>query len=301
MNPLPTKRTVAIAAAAILFLSCGSLASAAVLESIAVDPPIVHLRPCEVVLLEITGHYDDGTARDLQLEFGLTFRTAENFARRAGTNTIVDNFGLDDTLTVSLDGVDSAPVPIVVVSPEDGSLCPFGQVLDPPADDGPGEEPGGAPGDEPSEDPGAEPGSDPGNAPGQDPGGEPEEEPGDAGPDAACQFCIHDRVTHRFRIEGHPVFGGEQLLQDRCAAVEFPRPVFRVAADGTPSSVLDGLQGVGRPCQTALTAPEPHILDATRRPLSSPDPAVFGTVVAVDRRPGFVRFEYPHPPAPPAD
>src|SRR5262249_7119681 len=50
MNALPTKRTIAIAAAAILLLSCGSLASAAVLESITVDPPTVHLRPCEVVL-----------------------------------------------------------------------------------------------------------------------------------------------------------------------------------------------------------------------------------------------------------
>ena len=126
MNALPTRRTVAIAAAVILLLSCGSLASAAVLESITVDPPTVHLRPCEVVLLEITGHYDDGTARDLQLEFDLTFTFAEGNGRRAGTRTVVDNVGLDDTLTVSLDGIDSPPVPLIVVDPQDRSRCPGG-------------------------------------------------------------------------------------------------------------------------------------------------------------------------------
>jgi len=66
MNARPIRPTVAVAAA-ILLVSLRSLAGAATLQSITVDPPIVHLRPCEVVLLEITGHYDDGTARDLQL------------------------------------------------------------------------------------------------------------------------------------------------------------------------------------------------------------------------------------------
>ena len=24
--------------------------------------------------------------------------------------------------------------------------------------------------------------------------------------DDACDFCVHDQVQHRFRIEGHPIF-----------------------------------------------------------------------------------------------
>jgi hypothetical protein len=117
MNALPTRRTLAIAAAVILLVTFRALAGAAVLERITVEPPIVHMRPCEVVLLEITGHYDDGTARDLQLEFDLTFTFAEEIAQRAGTRTVVNNVGLDDVLTVSLDGIDSAPIPLLVVTP----------------------------------------------------------------------------------------------------------------------------------------------------------------------------------------
>src|SRR5262245_44265639 len=125
MHALRPRRTLAIAAAAILFLSCRSLAGAATLESITVDPPIVHLRPCEVVILEILGHFDDGTTRDLQPEFDLTFTFEQGNGRRAGTSTVVDNVGLDDTLTVSLDGVDSPPVPLIVDDPQDRSLCPI--------------------------------------------------------------------------------------------------------------------------------------------------------------------------------
>src|SRR5262249_44713015 len=102
------------------------------------------------------------------------------------------------------------------------------------------------------------------------------------------------------RIANHIRFDREQLIQDRCAAVEFPRPTFQVAADGTQSSIFDVTQVVEGSCQSTLTDPNPHVLDAFQ-PIVNPDPDFFGTVAAIDRRPGFVRFDYTHPTAPPAD
>jgi hypothetical protein len=229
------------------------------------------------------------------LEFDLTFTFAEGIAQRAGTRTVVNNVGLDDTLTVSLDGIDSAPVPLLVVTPEDRSRCVGGGVgtttttsppstssstttstttttttLDPSTPTTPG-------------------------SPTTTSTLPPEPE------DAACRFCLHDRIQHRFRIENHVIFRREQLLQDRCAAVEFPRPIFQVAADGTQSSVFDVTQVVEGSCQTTLTDPNPRLLDDAFQPIASPDSDFFGTVAAIDRRPGFVRFNYTHPTTLPAN
>ena len=117
--------------------------------------------------------------------------------------------------------------------------------------------------------------------------------------DAACGFCVHDRIQHRFRIENHLIFHREQLLQDRCAAVEFPRPIFQVAADGTQSSIFDVTQVVEGSCQTTLTDPNPRFLDDSFQPIANPDPDFYGSVFAIDRRPDFVRFNYTHPTTPP--
>src|SRR5262249_28585034 len=110
-----------------------------------------------------------------------------------------------------------------------------------------------------------------------------------------CGSCVHDRVQHRFRIQNHVIFGREQLVQDRCAAVEFPRPVFRVAADGTQSSVFDVVMVTEGTCQTTLTDPNPKLLDDQLTPVANPDKDLFGAVAAIDRRPGSVRFNYTHP------
>src|SRR5262249_33929765 len=37
------------------------------------------------------------------------------------------------------------------------------------------------------------------------------------------------------------------------------------------------------------------------QPIVNPDPDFFGTVAAIDRSPGFVRFDYTHPTTPPPD
>src|SRR5262245_54364154 len=105
-----SRRLVAISAAAIL-VALGSLAGASTLETITVSPPVVHLRPCETATLEITGHYDDGTSRDLSVEPGLVFAFETGNAAQNGPSSVIMNGTLDDALTVTFDGIDSAPVP----------------------------------------------------------------------------------------------------------------------------------------------------------------------------------------------
>src|SRR5262245_64405836 len=123
MDALATRRLVAIAAAATLLVGLVSLAGAVTLDSITVSPPVVHLRPCETATLEITGHYDDGTTQDLSSEPGLVFAFETGNAAQNGPSSVVMNGTRDDALTVTLEGVDSMPVPILVVSPQDLSLC----------------------------------------------------------------------------------------------------------------------------------------------------------------------------------
>src|SRR5262249_31485578 len=93
----------------------------AALESISVYPPVVYLHPCSSASLEITGHYDDGVARDLSQQPGLSFTFADGHAAQSGPGSVVLNEPLDDTLTVTFDGVDSAPVPISAI-PTDGAV-----------------------------------------------------------------------------------------------------------------------------------------------------------------------------------
>src|SRR5262249_3163852 len=116
-----------------------------------------------------------------------------------------------------------------------------------------------------------------------------------AAADAACGFCLHDNVQHRFRIENHPSFHAEQVLQERCAAVEFTIPIFKVAADGTQSSIFDVTQVVQGSCETTLTDPNPHFLDDHFQPIENPDFDTYGAAFPIDRRPGYVRFQYTHP------
>ncbi len=296
MDAPPARRTVTIAAAAILLAAFGSLAGAATLGSITVDPPVVPMRPCEVVVLEIIGHYDDGTARDLQLEFDLTFTFADGIAQRSGTNTVVNNVGLDDTLTVSLDGIDSPPVPLVVITPEDRSRCPIVVTTTtttsaPPTTSSTTTTTSTITSTTTPGTPTTTPASTTTTTTQPPPDVE----------DAACGFCLHDRLQHRFRIENHLIFHREQLLQDRCSAVEFPRPIFHVAADGTQSSVFDVTQVVEGSCQTTLTDPNPQLLDDSFQPVANPDPDDLGALFAIDRRSGYVRFEYTHPTRPPDD
>jgi uncharacterized delta-60 repeat protein len=297
MNALARRRLVTISAAAILLVAFRSLAGASTLQSITVSPPVVHLRPCETATLEITGHFDDGTTQDLSAEPGLAFAFETGNAAQNGPSSVVMNGTRDDALTVTFEGVDSVPVPILVVSPQDLSLCVVigtsTTTTQPPATTTTSttttsttttstilQSTTTTP---------APPTTTTTLPPVEDP------------QDAACGFCIHDRVQHRFRIENHVIFHSEQLLQDRCAAVEFPRPVFEVAADGTQSSIFDVTQVVEGSCQTTLTDPNPHLLDDSFQPIENPDPDFYGSVFAVDRRPGYVRFDYTHPTTPPDD
>src|SRR5262249_59636598 len=74
----------------------------AALTSITVYPPVVYLQPCATASLEITGHYDDGVARDLSAQPGLSMTFAAGNAPQDGATGIVLNSGLDESVTPSL-------------------------------------------------------------------------------------------------------------------------------------------------------------------------------------------------------
>ena len=72
-------------------------------------------------------------------------------------------------------------------------------------------------------------------------------------------------------------------------------PTARSRRSSTSTRVVEGS------CQTTLTDPNPHFLDDSFQPIANPDPDFYGTVFAIDRRPGYVRFDYTHPTTPPDD
>src|SRR5262249_9127779 len=92
-------------------------------DEVTVYPPVVYLRPCASVSLEITGHYEDGQARDLSEQPGVALAFGTGSAAQVGTNGVVLNLPADDTPIGSFDGADSAVVPIRVLAPDDLSLC----------------------------------------------------------------------------------------------------------------------------------------------------------------------------------
>jgi hypothetical protein len=93
------------------------------LNSITVYPPVVHLQPCTTASLEITGHYEDGVARDLSEQPDLVLTFATGSAAPSGAGVVVLNEPFDDTLIVTFDGVDSAAVPIRALVPDDVGPC----------------------------------------------------------------------------------------------------------------------------------------------------------------------------------
>jgi hypothetical protein len=95
----------------------------AALSTITVYPPVAYLLPCGTATLEVTGHYDDGVARDLSSQPGLSMMFATGNAAQSGASGIVVNAVLDDSVTVTYDGVDSAPIPIRALVPDDLGSC----------------------------------------------------------------------------------------------------------------------------------------------------------------------------------
>src|SRR5262249_55076467 len=69
--------------------------------------------------------------------------------------------------------------------------------------------------------------------------------------------------------------------------------------DGTQSSIFDVTQVVQGSCETTLTDPNPHFLDDHFQPIENPDFDTYGAAFPIDRRPGYVRFQYTHPRKPP--
>ncbi len=118
--------------------------------------------------------------------------------------------------------------------------------------------------------------------------------------DPACFDCVHDRIEHRFRIQDHPIFHPEQVLQERCLSIEFVPPSFDVAADGTQSSIFDVTRETLGTCGTEFVYPLLAFLDQNGEPILFPDPDVYGSFQPIDIRPSYTRFLYTHPRNPPA-
>src|SRR5262249_55907614 len=93
------------------------------LDSITVYPAVVYLLPCTTATLEVTGHYQDGVDRALSLQPGLSMTFATGSAAQSAGGGVVLNEPADDTLIITFDGVDSAPVPIRALVPDDIGPC----------------------------------------------------------------------------------------------------------------------------------------------------------------------------------
>src|SRR5262249_543664 len=103
----------------------------AALTSITVYPPVVYLQPCATASLEITGHYDDGVARDLSAQPGISMTFAAGNAAQEGASGIVLNSVLDDSVTLTFHGLHPPPVPIAPRAPDALAPC-VAQTTPPP-------------------------------------------------------------------------------------------------------------------------------------------------------------------------
>lgn len=119
----------------------------------------------------------------------------------------------------------------------------------------------------------------------------------------ACQSCVREETRHSFRIDGHPVFDGEQQIGDGCGYIEFPAPVFKVSADGTGSSIFDVDRIVEGTCQSTLIEPRPSFMNDFFVLLgeNEADPDFYGTLEVLEQDDLAVRFRYTHPTVPPPD
>lgn len=90
----------------------------AALTGLDVYPPAAYLQVGATESFEIRGQYDDGIERNLSQIAGLTFAFTEGHASKSGTNGVTLNELLDDTLTISYQGVSATEVKIRALPPE---------------------------------------------------------------------------------------------------------------------------------------------------------------------------------------
>ncbi len=121
--------------------------------------------------------------------------------------------------------------------------------------------------------------------------------------DAACGACIHDEITHYWRIPGHSRFGSNRAISQRCAAIEYPLPEFKVTCDGTQATEFElrhvDVLGVG--CVSQFNWPRPYILNEFGEKLELPDPAVYGSIEVTELAERHLVFRYTHPTDPPPE
>jgi pimeloyl-ACP methyl ester carboxylesterase len=119
--------------------------------------------------------------------------------------------------------------------------------------------------------------------------------------DLACLACVYDTITHTWHIPGHTRFGQDRLINEHCAALEYPQPEFRVTCDGTQVSEFE-VEHVVNPAYTCinwLEWPRPYFLDESGERVANPDPGLYGVIEMTEQRSGSVRFKYTNPTDPP--
>ena len=92
----------------------------AALSNITIYPPVAYVQPCGTVTLAVTGHYDDGVARDLSAQPGLSMTFATGNATRSGASGVVLNAVTDDSVIVSRWRESGGPIRALV--PDDSPL-----------------------------------------------------------------------------------------------------------------------------------------------------------------------------------
>ena len=119
--------------------------------------------------------------------------------------------------------------------------------------------------------------------------------------DFACGACIHDEITHYWRIPEHSRFGNNFAIAQRCAAIEYPLPEFKVTCDGTQATEFElrHVDVLGTGCVSQFNRPKPYILNEFGEKLELPDPNFYGSIEVTELEERHLVFKYTHPTDPP--
>ena len=124
--------------------------------------------------------------------------------------------------------------------------------------------------------------------------------------DFACFACIHDEITHKWRIPDHPVFWYPEVIKEHCAAIEYPTPEFNVVCDGTQVSEFEirHTRFQSDDCSTSVDVhrlPLPYFLDENWEKVLNADPNMYGVIEATAQGTDYVNFKYTNPIECPAE
>ena len=119
--------------------------------------------------------------------------------------------------------------------------------------------------------------------------------------DFACGACIHDEITHFWRIPEHSRFGNNFAIAQRCAAIEYPLPEFKVTCDGTQATEFElrHVDVLGCRLREPVQLAEAIHSQRVRREVELPDPNFYGSIEVTELEERHLVFKYTHPTDPP--